>query len=364
MQLSPPKKYFQRASACFSTQLQPSQQNDIALERGGIEIMSHARQNPAQVKTRQNFSSPLNFDNWYNNPNMPKQTKKSPEIDYSELAIVLNELDRAHGLQDLSPDPLEVVHEYTDPADRETTALIASCLAYGNVRQIVKSVRNALNRLGDHPAKTLPPIRPEKALRLARGFKHRLHAEGDLARLFLTTGRLLKKYGSLQNAFLSAAPENAELKERLDAFVNLLHERAESKHIDRHSPDASYFDHLLPRPSRGSACKRLNLFLLWVARPDDGIALGLWHSPKPHELIMPLDTHVWRIGKYLGLIKRGTADWKAARELTDHLKQIDPDDPTRFDFAISRLGIQRLCRSEKPGTHCVKCALRGLCVRD
>jgi uncharacterized protein (TIGR02757 family) len=304
------------------------------------------------------------MDNAGDTRQMPKQTKKSPPIDYPKLAKVLKELDRAHGLEDLSPDPLEVVHEYPSDADREAAALIASCLAYGNVRQIVKSVRNALARLGNHPAKILPAIRPEKALRLARGFKHRLHGEGDLARLFLTTGRLLKKHGTLQNAFLSASPQDSEPKERLDAFVNLLHQRAESKFIDRHSPATSYFDHLLPRPSRGSACKRLNLFLLWVARPDDGIALGLWHSPRPDELLMPLDTHVWRIGKYLGLIERGTADWKATREFTDHLKRIDPNDPTRFDFAISRLGILRLCRSDKPGSHCVKCALRGLCVRN
>ncbi|MFW6286399.1 MAG: TIGR02757 family protein [Candidatus Sumerlaeota bacterium] len=294
---------------------------------------------------------------------MTKKRTQRKTVDMEKLGDVLEELDRVHGIGDLSPDPLEVVREYPNASDQEAAGLIASSLAYGNVRQIVKSVRRALEPLGEHPARTLKGVRPDKALRLARGFRHRLHNEIDLARLYLAIGKILKQHGSLDAAFASASAGDVPLRERLDAFVRLLHKAAHSKTIENRQEGKSYFDHLLPIPSRGSACKRLNLFLLWMVRPDDGIHFGIWKSLTPDQLLMPLDTHVWRIGRYLGLIDRATPDWKAARQLTDRLSEINPDDPTRYDFAISRLGIHRLCQSRAAGDHCRQCALKGVCVR-
>jgi uncharacterized protein (TIGR02757 family) len=125
---------------------------------------------------------------------------------------------------------------------------------------------------------------------------------------------------------------------------------------------ASNFDFLLPLPSRGSACKRLNLFLRWMVRPADGVDFGLWRGVRPAQLLMPLDTHVWRIARALGLTARRTADWRAAVEITDALRRIDPQDPVRFDFAIARLGIVGRCRrATADPAGCRSCVLAGAC---
>jgi uncharacterized protein (TIGR02757 family) len=118
---------------------------------------------------------------------------------------------------------------------------------------------------------------------------------------------------------------------------------------------------LLPRPADGSACKRPLLFLRWVARPDDGVDLGLWTALDPARLVVPLDTHVHRIGYWIGLTSRRTASWRTALEVTAALRALDPADPTRFDFALAHLGISRDCPGRPEPRACTPCPLRAHC---
>ena len=119
-------------------------------------------------------------------------------------------------------------------------------------------------------------------------------------------------------------------------------------------------DYLLTSPRDGSACKRMNLFLRWMVRrtPPD---LGIWDFVDPAKLVMPLDTHVHRIATFLGLNDRKSADWKAARAITDELAHFDKADPVRYDFALCRLGILDLCSRKRRKENCDVCLLRDAC---
>ncbi len=121
-------------------------------------------------------------------------------------------------------------------------------------------------------------------------------------------------------------------------------------------------DFLFPRPERGSACKRHNLFLRWVVRGPDGVDLGLWSAVSPRNLLVPLDTHMARLGVALGLTRRKTPDWRMAEEITASLRLVCPEDPVKFDYPLTRLGILGLCTRSRRGA-CDRCPVSPLCSR-
>jgi uncharacterized protein (TIGR02757 family) len=128
-------------------------------------------------------------------------------------------------------------------------------------------------------------------------------------------------------------------------------------------PDNSYYSFLFPSPSSGSACKRLCMFLRWVVRPADGFDLGLWQGVRPDQLIIPVDAHVQRISRLIGLTGRKQADWRMAQEITAALRELDADDPVKYDFAIAHLGISAGC-SGMVSSACCNCLLSEFCQRQ
>jgi uncharacterized protein (TIGR02757 family) len=128
-------------------------------------------------------------------------------------------------------------------------------------------------------------------------------------------------------------------------------------------PAESYFPFLFPSADNGSACKRLCMMLRWLVRPADGIDLGLWRNISPARLLVPVDTHIQRIGRNLGLTCRRTPDLRMAREITASLRLLDPDDPVKYDFVLCHLGISEGC-SGREGTPCGECPVAGLCRRQ
>lgn len=230
----------------------------------------------------------------------------------------------------IHPDPLEFLHDYKDIKDREIVGIIASSLAYGRVAQILQSVGKVLSLLGPSPYQYLLSARPESIRGGLEGFKHRFTTEEEMTGLLLGIRGVLESYGSLEACFfkgLSMGPEPASaglcfLVERLLGGSSIL------------------CNSLLPHPSRGSACKRLNLFLRWMVRHDE-VDPGGWKALSPAELLVPLDTHMHRICAHLGLTARKDASLATAREITNAFKEIAPHDPIRYDFALTRLGIRR-----------------------
>ena len=231
--------------------------------------------------------------------------------------------------QYVHPDPLEFLYRYDDPADREIVALIAGSLAYGRVKQILRSVSVVLALLGSRPGRWLVETPPAQLQRCLAGFKHRFATGEHVAALLGGAKRVIAQFGSLEACFNEALhPDDTTVLPALRAFAGRIIEAAEGK-----------CGHLLANPAAGSACKRLNLMLRWLVRCDD-VDPGGWSSVGPEKLIVPLDTHMHKISLAMGLTDRNSADIRTALEVTAAFRGISPSDPVRYDFALTRLGIR------------------------
>ncbi len=280
------------------------------------------------------------------------------------LKARLDALAASFTREHLARDPLEFAHRYPDPADREIVAFVASALAYGNVSAIKASVADALRRMGPSPAAFVRTFDPKRDAAAFDGFVHRFNRGEDLAALCLVLRRLAEAHGSLEAAFLAGDdPAAPDVKPALAAFSAAalavdpwpLYGRA------RRLPPGAGVRFFFPSPADGSACKRLNLFLRWVCRPADGIDLGLWRRVPPARLVVPLDTHVARIARYIGLTRRRQPSWRMAAEVTVRLRRLDPADPVRYDFALCHLGILDRCPRRRDVAKCAPCLLRPVC---
>ena len=230
----------------------------------------------------------------------------------------------------VSPDPLQFLYDYDDIQDREIAALIASTLAYGRVAQILKSLSIVLQRLGPSPFCFLKASSPALIHKAFADFKHRFTSGNELSLLLIAIKRSMKKYGSLQGCFSSGMGLHDDtVVPALNAFVEKL--KSEAGGIGSYT---------LPLPSRGSACKRLNLFLRWMIRCD-AVDPGGWGCVPASKLVIPLDTHMFKIGGAFGFTTRRQADLKAALEITEGFRRLSPEDPVRYDFALTRFGIRR-----------------------
>lgn len=228
------------------------------------------------------------------------------------------------------PDPLEFLYGYDDLKDREVVGFIASSLAYGRVAQILKSVSGVLDKMGSSPYDFLLSATPSHLKRIYSDFKHRFTTGEELALMLIGLKHVVKRYGSLYNCFLSGFNNTHETV--LGGLSFLINELRTKLNCGSNS--------LLPLPERGSACKRLNLFLRWMVR-EDNVDPGGWKWVSPAKLCIPLDTHMHRICLLLGLTGRKNVDIKTALEITSAFHAIVPDDPVRYDFALTRLGIRK-----------------------
>lgn len=227
------------------------------------------------------------------------------------------------------PDPLEFLYRYDDPLDREIAGLVASSLAYGRVAQILRAVSAVLDVMGPSPRNHLSEASQGSLLHDFAGIRHRFTSGEDIAVMLWGAKLAIKRYGSLQACFVAGYDERDDtVLPALIAFVDVLKCLA--------GIDESY---LLPSPEKGSACKRLNLFLRWMVR-SDAVDPGGWEGVRAAVLIVPLDTHMHRIGLALGLTQRRQADLRTAIEITGAFRTFAPDDPVRYDFALTRLGIR------------------------
>ena len=277
----------------------------------------------------------------------------------------LDELYLTYDRVFLDSDPLLFPHRYSGRLDVEIVAFLASTLAYGSVVTIKKDIEKVLAVLGPHPHDTVLSHEPH-ALRARLGsFKHRFTTARHLAWFFHVVRQALVQYGSLEALFLEGyGPDAPNTREALTAFVDRLTGYDPNPvYSDAASVKADGALFLLPSPKTGAACKRLNLFLRWVVRRDDDLDLALWKKVSPSKLVIPLDTHIARISRAIGLTARKSSDWKAAEEITRALSALDPADPLKYDFAITRLGILGDCVADARNSRCDGCSLADVCVR-
>jgi len=233
----------------------------------------------------------------------------------------------------VDPDPLFFLYDYPDVRDREIAGLIASCLAYGRVNMIMKTVKAVLGQMGPSPRRFMEDNRDIDIRNRFKGFKYRFATEDHLCDLFMGIKSVLSEFGSLEGCF--AGDGNAVDKKMADEKST----NGGLTHLYRSITRDGNVGHLLADPEKASACKRSHLFLRWMVRKD-GVDPGGWAGVSPAWLIYPVDTHMYKIGTMLGFTRRKNADKRCALEITQGFRRIFPDDPVKYDFALTRFGIR------------------------
>jgi uncharacterized protein (TIGR02757 family) len=254
----------------------------------------------------------------------------------NSLKIKLDELYKQYNRSEyIHPDPLELLLAYPNIRDREIVAFLASSLAYGHVSQILKSVAKVLHAMGTSPYTFTMKSTRSSLRKTFKGFIHRFARDDHISDLLLGVKMVIQQYGSLNQCFSQALSEKDT--NTLHAMVFFAQE------ILSWENDPG---HLMARPEKGSACKRMNLFLRWMVR-EDRVDPGGWTGISPSKLIIPLDIHMYRISQKLCLTERKQADLNTALEITEQFKEICPEDPVKYDFVLTRFGIRTdLCSDD------------------
>ncbi len=256
-----------------------------------------------------------------------------PAKEFKKLKAYLEEKVALYNKPDfINDDPISIPHRFTQQRDIEIAGFFAAILAWGNRKSIITSC-NRLVGLMDGKPYDFCLNHSQKELKQLLGFVHRTFNAGDLLALIYFFRRHYQQHDSLETAFAQWMPEEAQDTE---AALAGFHRYVFS--------DPRYFEERtrkhISTPEKKSACKRLNMYLRWMVRDAGrGVDFGLWNTIRPAQLICPLDVHVARIARRLGLLTRKQDDWIAAQELTANLRLFDPLDPVKYDFALFGLGV-------------------------
>ena len=280
-------------------------------------------------------------------------------VQLSKLRLALERLYQTFDHVDSAKDPVHFIRRYTRRADQEIVGFLAAALAFGRVAGILDSIEALLNVIGDRPANFIRQFDLKRDHVQLEALGHRWIRGNDLSALLIVLQRMLRESGSIEQFFLADDnPESIDISDALESFsvralqtdVSSVYGRIQLK------PGVRYF---FSRPSAGSACKRLNLFLRWMVR-SDSIDLGVWKKLSPARLIIPLDTHVMRVGRCLGLTHYVSSGWRTASDITASLRRINPADPVRFDFSLCHIGMINACRFGQKDLQ-IPCPLKGHC---
>ncbi|NLI75008.1 MAG: DUF2400 domain-containing protein [Candidatus Riflebacteria bacterium] len=233
----------------------------------------------------------------------------------------------------------------------EAVALLAAMLAYGAVPLFMRVTRQILDEAGGFLAAITRPAGP----RFSVGY--RLSTAAEISRFCGAIGAVISQHGGLWEAFAPGWRREGTVRAGLVALHGALWQALGVEP----AAAAGGLRHLLPDPAGGGCCKRWQMFLRWMVRPDDGVDLGQWPAVPPGALLMPLDRHISRLARHLGFTRRATDDWKTAEEVTAALRRLDPADPVRYDFSLCHLAIAGDCTHGRDPSQCAACALSGFC---
>jgi uncharacterized protein (TIGR02757 family) len=233
----------------------------------------------------------------------------------------------------IAEDPVSVPHRYSVVQDIEIAGFFAAIMAWGQRKTIIRKANELMQLMDDAPYDFIMHHQEIDRTRFS-SFTHRTLQPADVIYLVDVLQRYYQHHQSLEDAFASAiSPTDEDVIHGLNAFHHMVFDQAwvlerTRKHI--------------ASPDRKSACKRLNMYLRWMVRSDDrGVDFGLWKKINSSQLIIPLDVHVGNVGRQLNLLTRKVNDWQAAKELTECLKQFDPADPVRYDFALFGAAVRK-----------------------
>jgi len=228
----------------------------------------------------------------------------------------------------IETDPIQVPHSFMAKEDIEISAFLTATIAWGNRKSIIKNAHRMMHLLDNEPYQFVTH-HTESDLQKLTPFVHRTFNATDLAHFIRGLKHIYINYGGLERVFLRHS-QPTTLQPAISALKRIFFEIPHLQRSTKHISD----------PSRGSAAKRLNMFLRWMVRRDTtGVDFGLWETISPAQLSCPLDVHSARVARSLGLLKRRQNDARALSELDERLRMLDPIDPVKYDFALFGLGV-------------------------
>jgi uncharacterized protein (TIGR02757 family) len=262
-------------------------------------------------------------------------------------------------------DPVSFVHRFGSVDDRELVALVAACIAFGNVKTIGAKLEDLLARLGPSPSGVAGDCKALSARLL--GWKHRVFRGEDIARLLAGARAVQRADGSLGARFARELAHhhrgagNPSAHEAIRLALGTWCEAIRAAGGLASGGARRGPSHLLPDARGSSGSKRLFLFLRWMARPADGVDLGLWRL-DPAWLLVPVDVHIHKLGRNLGFTSRRSLSFRTTEEITGALARLDPEDPTRYDFSLCHMGMLQRCPSRRDPVKCEGCGVKPVCV--
>jgi uncharacterized protein (TIGR02757 family) len=228
----------------------------------------------------------------------------------------------------LSTDPIQIPHGFTKREDIEISGFLTATIAWGNRKSIIKNAGRMMELLEGSPFDFVMNHQP-KDLEKLQGFVHRTFNGTDLMYFIRSLNNIYNRHGGLENTFALKGDINS-MPMSISNFKKIFFELDHLSRTTKHVSD----------PQKGSAAKRINMFLRWMVRNDgNGVDFGIWDKISPSQLSCPLDVHSGNVARKLGLIRRRQNDGKALSELDADLRKLDPSDPVKYDFALFGLGV-------------------------
>jgi uncharacterized protein (TIGR02757 family) len=261
----------------------------------------------------------------------------------TRLRDILERLYETYDFEErLYHDPIEFPHRYSNERDVEISGMLAASLSYGRVTLFKPVIDRILGVMGKSPAEFVLNFDPARDRRLFTGIRYRFNTTDDILCLIYVLSETIKRWGSVEKCLLGFY-DGESVASALTGYVSYILSIDKSP-VYGENINTRGFKQFFPSPEKGSPCKRMNLFLRWMVRNSD-IDFGIWKGLEKNRLIIPLDTHIARISRCLGLTRRHSHDWRMAEEITESLRELDPDDPLKYDFALCHQGIIGICRS-------------------
>lgn len=254
----------------------------------------------------------------------------STKLSRTDLKEFLDEKAEAYNHpRFIETDPVRIPHSFTMKEDRELAGFLTAVMAWGNRKAILKSAARLMQLMDDRPYDFVMNHK-RSDLKVLSNFVHRTFNSTDLVAFITALKKLYRTSGGLEGAFTRHMQAHNDMGKAISQFKTDFFSQTFTLRSHKHLPD----------PMRGSAAKRINMFLRWMVRQDGrGVDLGLWRDISPSQLSIPLDVHTGNVSRSLGLLNRRQNDWKAVQELDALLRHFDPHDPVKYDFALFGLGI-------------------------
>ncbi len=248
---------------------------------------------------------------------------------HSDLKELLDEKAlRYNSTEFIESDPIQIPHLFAKKEDIEISGFLAATIAWGQRPTIIKNAKRLVEGMDFAPHDFILNHTP-KDLQRFEGFVHRTFNYDDLLFFITSLRNIYLRHDSLENCFMPKSGDN-NLKNGINSFRNIFFEIDHLVRSKKHVSD----------PFRNSACKRINMYLRWMVRPNDtGVDFGIWKNISPALLSCPLDVHTGNAARALGLLKRKQNDWKAVEELDASLRKFNAEDPVVYDFALFGMGV-------------------------